>query len=137
MKRRQFQRSSLVCSLGWPLRSISVESPENQIFAKIEHRPKWAITWLEDVPNLLGVQLWAGRMLRDAVDAHRYGCEGLMGIHWRRSILAPNRSLRWREDDQTLLDAISAAIAHPSDTVAPGKKALAQLTRTNAKINSQ
>jgi hypothetical protein len=70
-------------------RAVGREPVEPQ-FAKIEHRPKWAIPWLEDDPNLLGVQLWAGRMLRDAVDAHRYGCDGLMGIHWRTKILAPN-----------------------------------------------
>ncbi|MGD0783430.1 MAG: malectin domain-containing carbohydrate-binding protein, partial [Candidatus Aminicenantales bacterium] len=35
-------------------------------------------------------QLWAGRMRRDAVDALRYGCDGLFGIHWRTRILSPN-----------------------------------------------
>jgi hypothetical protein len=70
-------------------RAVGREPVEPQ-FAKIEHRPKWAIPWLEDDPNLLGVQLWAGRMLRDTVDAHRYGCDGLMGIHWRTKIIAPN-----------------------------------------------
>ena len=70
-------------------RAVGREPVEPQ-FAKIEQRPKWAIPWLEDDPNLLGVQLWAGRMFRDAVDAHRYGCDGLMGIHWRTKILAPN-----------------------------------------------
>jgi hypothetical protein len=31
-------------------------------------------------------------MRRDAADARRYGCEGLMGIHWRTRVLAPNVS---------------------------------------------
>ena len=31
-------------------------------------------------------------MRRDAFDALRYGCTGLMGIHWRTRILAPNVS---------------------------------------------
>ena len=35
-------------------------------------------------------QLWAGRMRRDAVDALKYGCTGLMGIHWRTQVLGPN-----------------------------------------------
>ena len=70
-------------------RSVGREPVEPQ-FARLDHRAKWAIPWLEDDPNLLGVQLWAGRMLRDALDAHRYGCNGLMGIHWRTKLLAPN-----------------------------------------------
>ncbi|MBN2506676.1 MAG: hypothetical protein JXQ71_08280 [Verrucomicrobia bacterium] len=59
-------------------------------FARIRNRPKWAIPWMEDDPNMVGVQLWAGRTRRDAADAHAYGCTGLLGIHWRTRILAPN-----------------------------------------------
>ncbi|MBM3310354.1 MAG: hypothetical protein FJY80_02485 [Candidatus Aminicenantes bacterium] len=53
-------------------------------------RSKWAIPWLEDDPSLTSPQLWAGRMRRDAVDALTYGCDGLLGIHWRTRILSPN-----------------------------------------------
>ena len=59
-------------------------------FAGIEGRPKWAIPWLEDDPALTSVQLWAGRMRKDAVDALRYGCTGLLGIHWRTREIGPN-----------------------------------------------
>ena len=63
-------------------------------FGKIAGREKWAIPWLEsDVyQGLAGVQLLAGRMRRDAVDAAEYGCTGLMGLQWRTDILAPNVS---------------------------------------------
>ncbi len=61
-------------------------------FAKIKGRPKWAIPWMEDDPGLTMPQPWAGRMRRDAADALRYGCTGLMGIHWRTRILSPNVS---------------------------------------------
>jgi hypothetical protein len=63
-------------------------------FGKIVGREKWAIPWLEsDVyQGLAGVQLLAGRMRRDAADAAQYGCTGLMGLHWRTDILAPNVS---------------------------------------------
>ncbi|MBN2270473.1 MAG: hypothetical protein JXN61_07660, partial [Sedimentisphaerales bacterium] len=61
-------------------------------FAKIDGRPQWAIPWLEDDPALIIPQLWAGRMRRDAADALAYGCTGLLGIHWRTRILAPNVS---------------------------------------------
>jgi hypothetical protein len=59
-------------------------------FARIEGRGKWAIPWLEDDPALIIPQLWAGRMRRDAADALAYGCDGLMGIHWRTRELGPN-----------------------------------------------
>src|SRR5208337_2798962 len=47
-------------------------------FARVQARPKWAIPWLEDDPGLTMAQLWAGRMRRDAADALKYGCTGLM-----------------------------------------------------------
>jgi hypothetical protein len=59
-------------------------------FSRTENRPQWAIPWMEDDPNMVGVQLWAGRTRRDAADAHAYGCTGLLGIHWRTRVLAPN-----------------------------------------------
>jgi hypothetical protein len=61
-------------------------------FAKVTGRPKWAIPWMEDDPALISPQLWAGRMRKDAADALKYGCDGLMGIHWRTRILGPNVS---------------------------------------------
>jgi len=61
-------------------------------FANVHGRPKWAIPWMEDDPNLLQPQLWAGRMRKDAADALKYGCTGLLGIHWRTRILSPNVS---------------------------------------------
>jgi hypothetical protein len=66
--------------------------PVERGFAKITGRPKWAIPWMEDDPGMTMPQLWAGRMRRDAVDALKYGCTGLMGIHWRTRILGPNVS---------------------------------------------
>jgi hypothetical protein len=61
-------------------------------FARIAGRELWAIPWLESDWHygLATIQLHAGRMRRDAVDARDYGCTGLMGLHWRTDILAPN-----------------------------------------------
>ncbi len=64
-------------------------TPVDPDFAKLQNRPAWAITWLEDDPALVSPQLWVGRVRKDAVDAYRYGCTGYMGIHWRTQILAP------------------------------------------------
>jgi hypothetical protein len=61
-------------------------------FRQIVGREKWAIPWLEsdNREGLAGIQFFAGRMRRDAADALAYGCTGLMGLHWRTDILAPN-----------------------------------------------
>ena len=67
-------------------------TPVDAGFAEVKGRSKWAIPWLEDDPALTSPQLWAGRMRRDAADALRYGCDGLMGIHWRTRALSPNVS---------------------------------------------
>ncbi len=78
------------------------KEPVDSNFAKVEGRGKWAIPWLEDDPALTSAQLWTGRMRRDAFDALRYGCTGLMGIHWRTRILSPNiLALAWAAWDQT------------------------------------
>jgi hypothetical protein len=68
------------------------KAPVDPMFSRISGRSKWAIPWLEDDPALTSPQLWAGRMRKDAVDALAYGCDGLLGIHWRTRILAPNIS---------------------------------------------
>ncbi|MHB8524327.1 MAG: malectin domain-containing carbohydrate-binding protein, partial [Limisphaerales bacterium] len=67
-------------------------TPVDKGFAEVSGRSKWAIPWLEDDPGLTSPQLWVGRMRRDAADAQRYGCDGLMGIHWRTRVLGPNVS---------------------------------------------
>jgi hypothetical protein len=68
------------------------KAPVDPMFARIRGRSKWAIPWLEDDPALTSPQLWVGRMRRDAADALAYGCDGLLGIHWRTRILSPNVS---------------------------------------------
>jgi len=61
-------------------------------FANLSDRPRWAIPWLENDPDLTSPELWTGRMRFDAADALRLGCTGLIGIHWRTRILAPSIS---------------------------------------------
>jgi len=77
-------------------------TPVDPAFARISGRPRWAIPWLEDDPGLTSPQLWVGRMRRDAADARRYGCTGLLGIHWRTRVLAPNvlalAQAAWNQD---------------------------------------
>ena len=68
------------------------KTPVDQGFLDVRGRGKWAIPWMEDDPGLTSPQLWVGRMRRDAAAARRYGCDGLLGIHWRTRILGPNVS---------------------------------------------
>lgn len=64
--------------------------PIDSGFKNITNHSKWAIPWLEDDGALTSPELWATRMRRDAADALDYGCDGLMGIHWRTRVLSPN-----------------------------------------------
>jgi hypothetical protein len=80
-----------------PMSAISRNTGATEVdpaFGRIAGRETWAIPWLEsdNREGLAGVQLFAGRMRRDAVDARELGCTGLMGLHWRTDILAPNAS---------------------------------------------
>ena len=59
-------------------------------FAGLGNRPRFAIPWMEDDTSMTTPQLWVGRVRKDAADARRYGCTGLMGIHWRTKVIAPN-----------------------------------------------
>lgn len=67
-------------------------SPVSPNFAELEQRPRWAIPWFEDDPAMITPQLWVGRMRKDAADALKYGCTGLMGLHWRTRVIGPNVS---------------------------------------------
>ncbi len=90
---------------SWPVSCINREVGKTPIepgFAQVSGRPKWAIPWLEDDPALTAPQLWVGRMRQDAVDALQYGCDGIMGIHWRTRVLGPAASAlaqaAWEQD---------------------------------------
>ena len=79
---------------SWPMSCINRNvghEPVEAGFAAVARPPEWAIPWLEDDPALILPQLWVGRMRKDAADALRYGCDGLLGIHWRTRILGPER----------------------------------------------
>ena len=63
--------------------------PVDPDFARLKDRPKWAIPWLEDDLSMSTPQMWVGRIRKDAFDARKYGCTGLMGIHWRTRDVGP------------------------------------------------
>ena len=60
-------------------------------------RPKWVIGWAEDDSTAgahcctcWDLQFWVQRMFVNSQDALRYGCEGMMAIHWRTAAISPN-----------------------------------------------
>ena len=85
---------------SWPASSINLGcggAPVETQYGEMPGRPKWAIGWAEDDGSsgaacctCLDLQLWVERMFRDSSDAARYGCEGMMAIHWRTAAIAPN-----------------------------------------------
>jgi len=68
-------------------------APVTAEFGKLKNREHWCIPWMEDDTDMIAPQLWVGRVCKDAADAKRLGCTGLMGIHWRTKIIAPNLAM--------------------------------------------
>jgi hypothetical protein len=71
--------SSLTDNLGW--------DPVSEEYAKLEGRERWPIPWLEDDPGMWFPQFHVARFVRDMDLAEKFGCQGLMGIHWRHRIM--------------------------------------------------
>ena len=71
--------SSLNDNLGW--------DPVSEEYGKLEGRERWPIPWLEDDPAMWLPQFHVDRFVRDMDLAEQYGCQGLMGIHWRHRIM--------------------------------------------------
>ena len=73
--------SSLNDSLGW--------DPVNEAFGKLGSRERWPIPWLEDDPSMWLPQFRASRFQMDMKRAESFGCQGMLGIHWRHRVVDP------------------------------------------------
>jgi len=73
--------SCLSDTLGW--------DPVHEVYAKLEGRERWPILWLEDDPSMWLPQFHVHRFQRDMQLAEDFGCQGLLGIHWRHRIVDP------------------------------------------------
>jgi hypothetical protein len=68
-------------TLGW--------DPVSEEFGKLESRERWPIPWLEDDPSMWFPQFRASRFESDMKRAQDFGCQGMLGIHWRHRIVDP------------------------------------------------
>ena len=73
--------SSLNDTLGW--------DPTNEAFGKLGSRERWPIPWLEDDPSMWFPQFRASRFQMDMKRAKDFGCQGMLGIHWRHRVVDP------------------------------------------------
>ena len=73
--------AALSDSLGW--------DPVNEAFGKLGSRERWPIPWIEDDPSMWFPQFRAGRFQTDIKRAKDFGCQGMLGIHWRHRIIDP------------------------------------------------
>lgn len=84
----------------WVASSINTSlgrDPVEKAYGAMRDRPRWVIGWAEDDDTAgahcctcWDLQLWAERMFANSADAFRYGCEGMMAIHWRTAAISPN-----------------------------------------------
>lgn len=85
---------------GWAASSINTSGgndPVEKHYGAMAARPRWVIGWAEDdgtagahCCTCWDLQLWVERVFANSADALRYGCEGMLAIHWRTSAIAPN-----------------------------------------------
>jgi hypothetical protein len=85
---------------SWAASSINTglgRDPVEKAYGAMQGRPKWSISWAEDdgaagahCCTCWDLQLFAERMFANSSDAARYGCEGMMAIHWRTAAISPN-----------------------------------------------
>ncbi|HEY7036545.1 MAG TPA: hypothetical protein VH482_34775 [Thermomicrobiales bacterium] len=77
-------------------------SQTDDVYGRLGARSRWPIPWLEDDATLWHPQYHLHRFHNDVLRAHRFGCDGMIGIHWRTRVIDHNaayfaRSL-WEPD---------------------------------------
>jgi hypothetical protein len=111
-------------SKSWAASSINTSlgrDPVEKAYGAMPGRPKWVIGWAEDDDTAgahcctcWDLQLWAERMFVNSADASRYGCEGMMAIHWRTAAISPNITALaragWNFDPASGVNASSSAV---------------------------
>jgi hypothetical protein len=84
-------------SLGW--------DPVNEVFGKLGSRERWPIPWIEDDPSMWFPQFRASRFQTDMRRAQEFGCQGVLGLHWRHRIVDPTATFLARASWDSQLNA--------------------------------
>ena len=106
--------SCLSDQFGW--------DPIHEVFGKLEGRERWPIPWIEDDPAMWFPQLHVSRFEQDMALAEQYGCQGMLGIHWRNRIVDPVAGYQARRSWDAGL-ATNAHYQHYARTQAAGERA--------------
>jgi hypothetical protein len=73
--------TALSDQVGW--------EPVAEAFGQLGDRERWPIPWLEDDPAMWFPQFHTHRFAADLARAEQFGCQGVLGIHWRHRIVDP------------------------------------------------
>jgi len=112
--------AALSDSLGW--------DPINEAYGKLGTRERWPIPWLEDDPSMWLPQFRASRFETDMKRARDFGCQGMLGIHWRHRIVDPTATYFSRAAwDPTLTAATHYQDFCAAQASGPRAKTLADL----------
>ncbi|MGE5362370.1 MAG: hypothetical protein ACM3NQ_25420, partial [Bacteroidales bacterium] len=87
--------SSLSDSLGW--------DPVSEEYGRLERRDRWPVLWIEDDPAMWLPQFHVHRFAADIDRAESFGCQGLLGIHWRHRNLDATAGFQARASWDRLL----------------------------------
>jgi hypothetical protein len=90
--------TSLSDNLGW--------DPVSEEYGKLGERERWPIPWLEDDPAMWLPQFHVHRGAEDLDLAEKYGCQGVLGIHWRNRMMNADAGFQAKASwDRTLKPA--------------------------------
>lgn len=98
--------------------------PIHEVFSKLEGRERWPIPWIEDDPAMWFPQFHVGRFASDLALAEQYGCQGVLGIHWRHRIVDPVATYQARRSWDADLEP-AAHYQQYAHTQAAGDRAVA------------
>jgi hypothetical protein len=62
-------------------------SETDEVYGRLDGRNRWPIPWLEDDATLWHPQYYVYRFQNDIQRAHRFGADGMIGIHWRTRVI--------------------------------------------------
>jgi hypothetical protein len=110
--------------------------PVHETFGELGDRERWPIPWLEDDPAMWFPQFHVNRFAKDLQRAEQFGCQGVLGIHWRHRIVDPTAAYMARRfwdanlETQRYYESYAATqAAAPRSSVLAGILADADLNR--------